>query len=205
MSNYSNIMGKSKDIYLLMRVLAKVGWKTVRETSLNRILYLSAVVYSFRYPDDNNIFQNNYRFTVTLSGPEDSDVDSALINLVSNDLLVQVNEGYELSNMPINTAFLMSDERKRCWFDDIIYIIGVYGEDKIYDFIFRDPEYRTSLRSNTIYNLNIGTDNATVKFLNSFKSAFEEKLKDKKDALNNRQYLELDFEYIFGKILRGEK
>ena len=75
MSNYSNIMGKSKDIYLLMRVLAKVGWKTVRETSLNRILYLSAVVYSFRYPDDNNIFQNNYRFTVTLSGPEDSDVD----------------------------------------------------------------------------------------------------------------------------------
>ena len=55
------------------------------------------------------------------------------------------------------------------------------------------------------YNLNIGEDNTTVKFLNSFKMAFEEKLYNKEDALDNRKYLELYFEYIFGKILRGEK
>lgn len=35
--------------------------------------------------------------------------------------------------------------------------------------------------------------------------AFEEKLYNKEDALDNRKYLELYFEYIFGKILRGEK
>ena len=33
---------------------------------------------------------------------------------------------------------------------------------------------------------------------------FEEKIKDKKSTLNNSEYLQLYFEFIFGKILRGE-
>lgn len=95
-------------------------------------------------------------------------------------------------------------ERKKEWFDDVAYIIGIYGEEKIFDFIYRDPEYRESLDGNSTYNLNLGKDNATVRFLNSFKSAFEEKLTDKQITLENKKYLELYFEYVFGKILRGE-
>ena len=33
---------------------------------------------------------------------------------------------------------------------------------------------------------------------------FEEKLTDKQITLENKKYLELYFEYVFGKILRGE-
>ena len=53
---------------------------------------------------------------------------------------------------------------------------------------------------NSTYNLNLGKDNATVVFLNSFKEAFEEKIVDKQITLENKKYLELYFEYVFGKI-----
>lgn len=84
-------------------------------------------------------------------------------------------------------------------------IIGIYGEDKIYDFIFRDQEYRVSLDSNKelCYNLDIGENNETVKFLNDFKKSFEDHLSVNID-LNNRKYLEMYFEYVFGRVLRGE-
>ena len=205
MNSYSEKMKKSEDIYQLMKKLSSIGWKSIRESSINRIMYLSAVLYSFRYPNEDNILQNQYRFSVTLSGPEDADIENALINLLSNDVIKQTEEGYQIcsgAEFSLNESF---DEKKSEWFDDIAYIIGIYGEDKIYDFIFRDPEYRKTLQGNSVYNLNIGCDNATVLFLNSFKDAFEEKIQKQEDALDNRQYLELYFEYVFGKILRGEK
>ena len=108
--------------------------------------------------------------------------------------------------MKLKISFLTSQaERKDEWFDDVAYIVGIYGEDKIFDFIYRDPEYRKSLDGNSTYNLNLGKDNATVVFLNSFKEAFEEKIVDKQITLENKKYLELYFEYVFGKILRGER
>lgn len=205
MSNYEVMMIKSEDIYKLMRILTNIGWKSIRETSINRIIYLSAVLYSFRYSDESNVFEKDYIFTITLSGPGDPDIENALVNLESNDVIEQTEEGYRVSDNACFSFNANQGIRKTKWFEDIAYIVGIYGEDKIYDFIFRDPEYRESLQGNSIYNLNIGEDNTTVKFLNSFKEAFEEKLYDKKDALDNRKYLELYFEYIFGKILRGEK
>ena len=205
MNNYDVMMMKSEDIYKLMKILTNIGWKSVRETSINRIIYLSAVLYSFRYPDESNIFKEDYIFTITLSGPEDPDIENALVNLESNDVIAQSEEGYKVSGNVSFSFKAKQDLRKTEWFEDIAYIVGIYGEDKIYDFIFRDPEYREALQGNSIYNLNIGEDNTTVKFLNSFKMAFEEKLYNKEYALDNRKYLELYFEYIFGKILRGEK
>lgn len=205
MSSYSSNMKKSEDIYQLMKKLNNIGWKTIRESSLNRIIYLAAVLYSFRYPKEENILQNEYMFSVTLSGPEDAEIENALINLESNDVIKQTEEGYQICMGAVFSINDVFDSKKSEWFDDIAYIIGIYGEDKIYDFIFRDPEYRKTLKGNSIYNLNIGPENATVNFLNSFKAAFEEKVQNKDDVLNNRQYLELYFEYVFGMILRGEK
>lgn len=205
MNNYSEIMLKSEDIYQLISKLTSIGWKSIRESSINRIIYLSAVLYSFRYPDDNNIFENDYKFSVTLSGPEDAEVEKALINLESNEVLEHTELGYALCLEKKISLTTSQAERKNEWFDDIAYIIGIYGEDKIFDFIYRDPEYRESLDGNSTYNLNLGKDNATVEFLNSFKDAFEEKIVDKRIVLENKKYLELYFEYVFGKILRGER
>ncbi len=205
MNSYSDKMKKSEDIYQLMKKLNSVGWKSIRESSINRIMYLAAVLYSFRYPNEDNILQSQYRFSVTLSGPEDAEIENALINLQSNDVIKQTEEGYQICPGAEFALTEQFNDKKQQWFDDIAYIIAIYGEDKIYDFIFRDPEYRETLQGNSVYNLNIGCDNATVKFLNTFKDAFEEKIQTKEDALDNRQYLELYFEYVFGKILRGEK
>lgn len=205
MNNYSQNMKKSRDIFQLMKMLTSIGWKTVRESSLHRIMYLTAVLYSFCYPNRDNIFQKEYRFSVTLSGPEDSEIENALVNLVSNEVISKTEEGYHICPNAKFQLLSTSQNRKYEWFEDIVYIIGLYGEDKIYDFIFRDPEYRKTLQGNSIYNLDIGNDNATVIFLNSFKKAFEEKIENKEEALDNRKYLELYFEYVFGRILRGEK
>lgn len=205
MNNYSKIMIKSRDVYQLIRKLSRIGWKSIRESSVNRLIYLSAVLYSFRYPDEVNIFEVDYNFSITLSGPEDAEVEKALINLESNEAIEHTDTGYVLAaedNAFFNTA---QSERKEEWFDDVSYIIGIYGEEKIFDFIYRDPEYKRSLDGNSTYNLNLGKENATVEFLNSFKYAFEEKKVDQGVELDNKKYLELYFEYVLGRILRGEK
>ncbi len=204
MDRYVGIIVKSKDIYCLLCELKELGWESLRETSINRLIYLSSVLYSFINNEIENIFAKSYQFTITLSGPEDAEIEKALIHLESNGLVQHTDKGYAVIE---GTNPLIIDEEyeeKKAWFKDIAYIISIYGEDKIYDFIFRDPEYRESLLGNSVYNLNIDKNNATVKFLNRFKYEFEKVLNDKSVALDNRKYMELYFEYVFGMILRGE-
>ena len=204
MDRYVGIIVKSKDIYCLLCELKELGWESLRETSINRLIYLSSVLYSFINNEIENIFAKSYQFTITLSGPEDAEIEKALIHLESNGLVKHTDKGYAVIE---GTNPLIIDEEyeeKKAWFKDIAYIISIYGEDKIYDFIFRDPEYRESLLGNSVYNLNIDKNNATVKFLNKFKFEFEKVLNDKSVALDNRKYMELYFEYVFGMILRGE-
>lgn len=205
MDNYTEKMIVSGDVYLVIKSMKQVGWGTIRETSVNRILYMSAVVYSFRFPEKENMFQNDYHFFITLSGPEETLIQGALVNLESNEIIEHTEEGYRLVELKEsdNFSFLPRYAEKKAWIEDMAYIIGIYGEDKIYDFIFRDPEYKTSLDSNNEYNLDIGVDNQTIKFLNQFKKMFEDQT-DGATKLDNRKYLELYFEYVFGRILRGE-
>ncbi len=203
MDKYLGIIAKSKDVYCLLCVLKELGWESFRETTINRLIYLSSVLYSFINNESENIFAKNYQFVITLSGPEDVEIEKALIHLESNDLLKHTDKGDIVSNS--ENLLIMDDyNKKKAWFKDIAYIISIYGEDKIYDFIFRDPEYRESLLGNSVYNLNIDKNNATVKFLNRFKSEFEKVLDDESVALDKRKYMELYFEYVFGMILRGE-
>ena len=203
MDKYLGMITKSKDIYCLLCVLKELGWESLRETTINRLIYLSSVLYSFINNESENIYAKNYQFVITLSGPEDAEIEKALIHLESNDLLKHTDKGYIVINS--ENLLIMNDyDKKKAWFKDIAYIISIYGEDKIYDFIFRDPEYRESLLGNSVYNLNIDKNNATVRFLNSFKLEFERVLNDKSVALDNRKYMELYFEYVFGMILRGE-
>lgn len=47
-------------------------------------------------------------FTITLSGPEDPDIENALVNLESNDVIAQSEEGYKVSD---NASFLSKQNR----------------------------------------------------------------------------------------------
>lgn len=207
MDKHEDLMIISGDVYLVIKNMKQVGWSSIRETSINRIIYMASVVYSFRFPQHKNIFEDNYHFNITLSGPEEAIVQNALINLESNEAILHDEDGYKLVNYTYEEKFtdIPFFEEKCSWIEDISYIIGIYGEDKIYDFIFRDPEYRVSLDFNKelCYNLDIGENNETVKFLNDFKKSFEDHLSVNID-LNNRKYLEMYFEYVFGRVLRGE-
>lgn len=204
MSKYEAIILKSEDVYLLLKKLQNIGWNAVRESSIHRIMYLSAVLYSFRYPDKQNIFKDDYFFSRTLSGPEDAEIENALTNLTTNDLIIHSENGYSCTSVDHSISLSDNYSQKEPWFDDISYILGIYGEDKIFDFIFRDPEYKKSLESNSVYNLNIGLDNDTVKYINEFKNAFEKKINNLENNLKNSEYLQLYFEFVFGRILRGE-
>jgi len=205
-NDYNNLMVISGDVYQTIKSVNEIGWKAIKESSINRVLYLAAAIYSFRFPDVENIFQDTYKFIITLSGPEDANIKKALTNLESNENIMHDQYGYivkdkeyskQLEKIPMFTE-------KKIWIEDIAYIIGVYGEEKIYDFIFRDPEYKEALRSNSIHTLDITAENKTVQFLNTFKNDFEKHISDKTQTLGDRKYLELYFEYVFGKILRGE-
>lgn len=195
----------SSDVYVTVNSMNNKGWKELKFSSINRILYLTAVFYSFLHCEEQNIFENNYNFTITLRGPEDPNIEKALINLSSNDAIGQNEDGYYIQDFNYINAFknytFFAEKEK--WIDDISYIIGIYGEDKIYDFVFRDPQYQNSLKTNDLHSLDLSCENETVKFLEQFKNEFEQHMKDD-EKLSNRRYLELYFEYVFGKILRGD-
>ena len=205
MKKYDDIMIISSDVYVTINSMNNKGWKELKFSSINRILYLTAVFYSFLHSTEQNIFENNYNFTIALRGPEDPNIEKALINLLSNDVIGQNDEGYYIQDSNYINVFenytFFTEKSK--WIDDISYIIGIYGEDKIYDFVFRDPQYQNSLKTNDLRSLDLSSENETVKFLEQFKNEFEQHMKDD-EKLSNRRYLELYFEYVFGKILRGD-
>lgn len=208
MENYNDIMLISADIYSVMKSMNNIGWNALRGSSINRILYLSAVMYSFMFNDQKNIFADKYNFVITLGGPEDPKISNAITNLESNEIIERNENGLSLENFECDIKFKDYPlyHEKGQWIDDISYIIGIYGEDRIYDFVFRDPQYQLSLKTNAQYTLDLTKNNATVAFLNKFKSEFERQAQKSGEdyTLNNRQYLSMYFEYVFGKILRGD-
>ena len=52
MNTYSSLILKSEDVLLLLTKLQNIGWTAIREASINRILYLSAVLYSL-FPESD--------------------------------------------------------------------------------------------------------------------------------------------------------
>ena len=76
-----------------------------------------------------------------MGGPEDAEIENALNLLESNEVIKRTDQGYELNKDAVFSFPASQSNRKKEWFDVIKYIIGMYSEDKIYDFIFRDPEF----------------------------------------------------------------
>lgn len=194
------------DILSIFKIASQIDWKEIRENSIYRIIYLTSVLYSFRYPDIENPF-NIYKFIVNQSGPYDVNIVNALDFLIKDDYLKRI-KGEDVLSLGANSIddvyTIETDNQKYMWLKQVMYILGIYGENKIYEFIFRDPQYQTSIKSNTQQGLNIGNENETIKTLKSFQIAFEETLEKKNKKISSQTYLELYFEYIFSKILKRE-
>lgn len=195
------------DILSIFKLGADIQWKEIRQNSVYRILYLSSVLFSFRYPDKINPF-NVYNFTLDKTGPYDSNISNAINFLIKDEYLKRTtgDDTFGLGNNSGEDVFKIDFTEERFqWLKQVMYILGIYGENKIYEFIFRDPQYQTTIKSNTKQGLNTDNNNETIKTLKEFQAAFEETLKQKSDGISSQTYLELYFEYIFSKILKREE
>lgn len=194
------------DILAIFKLASDIQWKEVRQNSVYRILYLSSVLYSFRHPYKNNPFII-YKFTVDTTGPYDSNISKAFDFLIKDEYIRRTtgDDVLAIGRNSGNDVFKIEVGQERYeWIKQVMYILGIYGENKIYDFIFRDPQYQTTIKSNTQQGLNTDVNNETVKTLKSFQSAFEETLEKDKEKISSQTYLELYFEYVFSKILKRE-
>lgn len=194
------------DILAIFKLAYDIQWKEVRQNSVYRILYLSSVLYSFRHPDKNNPF-DIYKFTVDTTGPYDSNISRAFDFLIKDEYIKRTtgDDVLAIGKNSGNDVFKIEVGQERYeWIKQVMYILGIYGENKIYDFIFRDPQYQTTIKSNTQQGLNTDANNETIKTLMSFQEAFEETLTKDKEKLSSQTYLELYFEYVFSKILKRE-
>lgn len=200
---------RNTDVISIFYLSKEVGWKGISKISISRIFYFSASFYTFINPLKKNIFQDLYRFSIDFRGPICVDIDQSITDLLSKEYVQEKENEYFLNvkeyNSDINEILSIKDNDKYNWIKSVIYILALYGEDKIYDFIFRDPEYQDSYKSNSNDNLDIGSKSKTVETLNEFKEAFENNLlKNNEYKPNDIRYLELYFEYVFSKILKGE-
>ncbi len=194
------------DILAIFKLASDIQWKEVRQNSVYRILYLSSVLYSFRHPEKGNPF-SIYKFTVDTTGPYDSNISKAFDFLIKDEYIKRTtgDDVLAIGKNSSNDVFKIEIGQERYeWLKQVMYILGIYGENKIYDFIFRDPQYQTTIKSNTQQGLNTDINNETIKTLKSFQEAFEETLKEQKEKLSSQTYLELYFEYVFSKILKRE-
>jgi len=197
------------DVISILQLTSKIGWKETRELSILRILYLSSILYRFRYPDKNNPFEEDYEFSVDSRGPyNDKVINNSIVWLLSNEMIIESGsqKSYYLADKQIQHLEQIPNYKiKREWLDAIIHILGIYGEDYIYDFIFRDPEYRDNISRQSKKTINISEDNKTIEALIQFQNAFTKALQEKAAELNPKDYLEMYFEFIFSKYLKGEK
>lgn len=194
------------DIITVMQYAEVIGWKPIREQSISRTLYLSSVLYSFRHGEENNPFSDDYHFSIDATGPFYSLINNSMVFLESNGYIERVDKnGFNIGQAKVIDISKLPDyEIKSGWLKSIFYILGLYGESRIYEFIIRDPQYQEHLQSNDIKELNLDRDNKTIKFLNEFKKTFEETLGKDSEKIDDKEYLELYFEYIFSKVLKGD-
>jgi len=189
----------SEDVLYLMNNAKSIGWISIKEQTIQRVLYLAKVLYSFTH-NDNNIF-DYYHYSTSLYGPYSSLIENSITFLESNEFLRRDVDGNLLTyrESPVKNI----DEKKQVWLKQIILILGAYGEDKVFNFTINDPLYKEAVEINSQKNLDTnGTENKTIQVLNKFKEAFEVTIVDT-SKITKGEYLNLYFEYIFSQILKG--
>lgn len=205
MKKREKILRINGDILSVVKICNDVGWDNLKEISIYRIIYIASVLYSFKYPNKENPFSSDYDFITSLRGPFTEDIKTSLTNLLVNEYLLSDGKKITLGKVtPSRIEELPKYQEKYNWLEVIIYILAIYGEEKIYDFVVRDPEYQENVQSNSIKEINVEKGNKTYISLVKIKGVFENVLGEDAKELDDKQYLEHYFDYIFSKILRGE-
>jgi len=205
MPNNETLNVVNSDIVVLTKLASGVGWDSIRELSVYRMLYLASILYSFKYPHHDNMFSRYYHFDIDSAGPYSDEIKKSLVFLESNEYLIRNDNSFKLNPERADAvlkAAIFSE--KENWLKAIIYILGLYGEGKIYEFVIRDPQYQDHIERNVPKELDIEGDNKTIRILNKFKQAFEKNIGDKATGINDTEYLTLYFEYVFSKVVKGE-
>lgn len=199
----NNLLEVNSDISIILKIINEIGWEEIREASIHRILYLSSVFYTFMKNYKKNAF-SKYHFTLTPTGPYSEVIERSLIYLRSREIISRDSENYlkvDLKSLP--KLDLKQYKERVDWFKTVIYILGLYGESKIFGFIIQDPQYKDDFLRNSQTEIDISAQNKSVQTLNAFKKAFEETLDDVSE-ISHKEYLELYFEYVFSKIIKKD-
>jgi len=191
-----NLIRANEDIVTVTTIAKSMGWGAVSEQSFQRILYLVQVLYSFKH-EGENIF-SYYHFTVTTFGPYSDLIERSLVFLKSSSILREEEGGLVLNTkkeIPLN-------KDKVEWLKTVMYMLGKYGEKRLFGFIVNDPSYENATQTNNVDSIDTSSpDSETIKVLKDFKVAFEQSIEDT-SAISDEKYIELYFEYIFSEIIK---
>lgn len=191
----------NEDVMAISYYGKEIGWDSIAGLSFHRILYLAKVLYVFRHVGEVPLF-GYYHFTAIINGPYSEQVNNALAFLSSFEKLLEKNDMYSFNS---DKSLLENfPEQKLNWIRFVLLLLGKYGEDKIFGFIINDPAYDNAVKTNRNVELDASSESLTVKMLNKFKSTFESTL-DQGVTLSDEQYIDLYFEYLFGRIIRGNR
>lgn len=195
------------DIVFILNTGQKIGWDVIKSQSINRIIYLSKVLYSFVNKSEPNIM-DYYHFTSNVIGPVSSIINKSLVDLESREFIVTENSGIKLNINDItldnilDSTFDVVKQERQDWYKTIMLLLGKYGENKVFSFTINDPLYIENIESNSPKEIIFeDNENKTLKVLNSFKEAFEESIEDT-SSISREEYLELYFDYIFSQIIK---
>lgn len=196
MSERDALMLANADIMTIIAHAKKIGWDTISYNSLQRVVYMMKVLYSFNH-DDENVF-SLYHFSVSIFGPYSELVDKSLTFLLSSQRLLGDREG-DVRLISMDGVDAVAEDKIK-WIDTILLILSRYGESKIFSFIVNDPQYEQSVKANINSEINTNPENDTLKVLNDFKRAFEETLEDT-SSISKEEYISLYFDYLFSQII----
>ena len=197
--NNRELYSSNEDIMAISYYGKEIGWESIAGLTFHRILYLTKVLYVFRHIGGTSLF-DYYHFTAVINGPYSVQVSNALAFLVSSDRLLEKDDLYTFNSE--KTLLDNFSNQKLSWIRFVMLMLGKYGEDKIFGFIINDPAYDNAVKTNRNAELVASTESLTVMVLNKFKSSFELTL-DQGITLSDEQYIDLYFEYLFGKIIKG--
>jgi len=196
MSEKDALMLANADMMTIIAHAKRIGWDTISYNSLQRVVYMMKVLYSFNHTDEN-VF-GFYHFNVSLFGPYSDLVEKSLTFLLTTQRLLGDKEGDVRLNS-IDGVDTMPNEKIK-WIDTILLVLSKYGENKIFSFIVNDPQYEQSVKSNLSSEINTNPENDTLKVLNDFKKAFEETLENT-SSISKEEYISLYFDYLFSQIV----
>ena len=202
-------------ILLLLYHAKRLDWQDINKLFLNWSMYQINILWHFYYENGKSSnfdnFMSIYQFIPEPTGPYCDLINGALEWLLNDDYIESM-ENPELTAEGLNLVknVLSKDSSLAAineWIDIMVTLQSMYGYKKLFRFIYRDNEFKQKFDSKDIILETQTPSNATVQFLNDFREAYDNALKEQNNyeiKITKKEYLIGYFGYIFDKIIKGE-